>query len=419
MIKSFQIKLNARKQHVAAFEQHLKICALFYNHFLSERISAYKQSKTSLSCFAQQKTIKDIRQNFDMNNQIHTHLLQNIAKRVDLAYKNFFRRVKEKSGKAGFPRFKSIDRFKSFSYKEHGNGYKVIVDDNNFISKIKLSNIGSIKVFNKIKLPMKSKFLTGTLIKKADGYYFVVTCSFEEQSAQPIVRKNKPVYPYSNISHKSSVNKNVGIDVGIKQFLSTSDGDQFNCKQLNSEFLKIKKLNKILKNKKKQALKRNVDPKSSRRFRNAQEKLAKHYLKIARIREDFQHKVASFLIKNYQHIVIEELNIKKIIKNKFSKDFCRRIHSAAWGKFFTILEYKAENAGILVQKVPAFWTSQICAICLEINPKDLSQRIHHCEKCGVKMDRDIMAAKTILLSGLNPDALSVPRARLDHLAKAK
>lgn len=415
MIKTISLKLNARKQHIAAFAAHFKICSDFYNHFLQERISAYSENKTSLSCFQQQKSIKDIRDMLDPSRLVHTHLLQYVCKRLDLAYASFFRRVKGR-GNPGFPRFKSANRVKSFMFKEHNNGYKIIQKDD-FISKIKLTNIGSISVFNKVKLPVNAKFLTGTLSKKADGYYFTLTISYEEENKKVATSKRLPLYPYSNLSHKSVVRSDIGVDVGLKEFLSTSDGDQINCPSLQAEFIKAKRLAKALGNKKK-LIKQNIDPKSSRRFRNMQAKLAKQHLKISRIRDDFHHKAANWLIANYENIYIEELNIRRMVKKKFSRDHSRRIHSAGWSRFFSILEYKAANAGIQVQKVPAFWTSQICALCLSPNPKDLKVRTHHCLNCGAIEDRDIMAAKIILLAGTDPAKLSVPKAWLEMVAKA-
>ena len=106
-----------------------------------------------------------------------------------------------------------------------------------------------------------------------------------------------------------------------------------------------------------------------------------------------------------------------MIKNKFSRDFSRRVHSAGWSKFFSLLEYKAVNAGINVQKVQSFWTSQICAYCLSPSPKGLATRNHYCKICGVEEDRDIMSAKVIKISGVNPEKLSVPKAWLEAATK--
>lgn len=418
MIKTVLIKLNARKHQIDAFENHFAICLSFYNHFLQQRIDLYTQSKKNISCFAQQKLIKEIRQIFDPEQTVHTHILQDVCKRIHLAYQNFFRRVKENISKArkapGFPRFKN--KIKSFSFKEHKNGYEIICQDN-FISKIKISNIGKIKVFNKFKLPSDAKFLVGTLQKKADGYYFSLTYETNLDYVKP-VQKSQPLFPYSSISHKvRNAENSVGIDVGIKDFITSSDGDKISCKTLETEFDKIRKLNRIKQNKKKQLAKLNLE--SSRRLDRLNNKIAKQHLKIARIRDDFQHKVANFLISNYDEIYIEKLNIGRMIKTGFSRDFRRRIHSASWSKLFVILKYKAENANILVREVDAAWTSQICPGCLNIAPKALNTRLHDCNHCGLQEDRDVAAAKVIKISGLNPELLSVPKARLVLLAQAK
>ena len=133
----------------------------------------------------------------------------------------------------------------------------------------------------------------------------------------------------------------------------------------------------------------------------------------------FVHKTASYLVNNYNQVHCEDLNTQAIIDKGFSKDMRRRIYSAAWSKFFSFLKYKAENAGILFSQVDPRYTSQICSECKAISPKDLSVRVHKCSECKIEMCRDLNASKNILLLGLDPKALSVPKARLEKLSKAK
>jgi putative transposase len=421
MIRTIVLKLVPRKQQKAAFEHLFSICWSFYNHFLQERLDLYAKEKKSLSCFEQQKRIKDARTALDPESFVHTHLLQDVCKRIQLAYEAFFRRVREnKEGKRkkapGFPKLKKPGKYRSCTFKEHGNGYKVILKDD-LISKVKITNVGSIRVHNRVRLPQGAKFLTGTLLRKADGYYFTLTYSCSS-SLVKLIRKQQPLFPYSDISHKAVMRDSVGIDIGIKDFLSSSDRDKISCAALQREHDELKKLNRVRRNKRRQAEKHLRDPKGSRRYRNLEKKIARQHLKIARVRADFQHKVACWLLHNYHIIFIEKLNIGKILENSFSRDFSRRIHSAAWSQFFSILKYKADGYGNEVREVEPHWTSQICAYCLEPAPKALQQKEHYCPGCSYEDDRDIVSAKLIRILGYNPEALSVPRARLALEAKA-
>lgn len=125
------------------------------------------------------------------------------------------------------------------------------------------------------------------------------------------------------------------------------------------------------------------------------------HLKIARQRKDFLHKVARKYAENYSTIVVEDLNVADMIKNHH---LASSIHDAGWSKFIEILEYKAESAGARVVKVPARFTTQECHVLV---PKPLSVRIHLCPQCGYAEDRDVNAAKNILLAWTGPSACNV------------
>ena len=287
---------------------------------------------------------------------IHSQVLQNVSDRLHKSFKSFFTRVKNKE-KAGFPRFKSKDKYNSFTYPQHG--FKL---DKN---KLNLSKIGeiNIKLHREIKGKIKILTIKRTLTNKWFAYF-----SVEEEKE---IKFNKP--------------KNyIGIDVGLNSFYTDSNGNKIeNPKYLRESELKLIKTQRKLSKKNK----------NSRNKNKSILKLAKLYEKISNQRLDFLHKQAKILAHNYSNIAIEKLQIKNMIKNKH---LSKSINDASWNKFLQILSYKVEETGGQVIKInpKGTSTSQYC-ICGNKVKKSLATRIHKCNKCGIKIDRDIMSAKLI------------------------
>ena len=207
------------------------------------------------------------------------------------------------------------------------------------------------------------------LFEKNDKYYACFSCEV-----------NQNLLP--NIGNK------IGIDVGIADFVITSNGDFF--PKLDA----YRKAEKHLKYLQRQVSRRKKD---SNRRRKAVMLLAKKYEKIANQRKDMAHKVSRILINNNDMIAHEDLQIKNMVKNH---NLAKSISDASWGMLFNFLAYKASDAGRRVVAVPPAYTSQICSKCGEIVKKKLSERWHNCPICGLSMHRDVNAAKNILAIAL-------------------
>ena len=293
--------------------------------------------------------------------EVYSTVLLDVTERVDYAFQGFFRRVRTGGEKPGYPRFKSEDRYHSFTYWDF-DGWKI--ED----KKIKLSKIGSIKC--KLHRPFRGvgKCL---IVKKTSSNKWFVYIPSEVPLPTPLPKTNKQI----------------GIDVGCESFLTTSEGTKIE----NPRFLKHSK--EVLK---KRHLKLQWKKKVSNRREKARILHAKAEEHVSNQRRDFHFKVTKKLIKQFDVICIEDLT-HWIAKWKGLR---KSISDVAWFQFFNILCFKAEEAGREVVRIDPKDTSQRCRGCGKIVPKELGDRIHNCPHCGLVLDRDHNAALNILQAGL-------------------
>jgi putative transposase len=372
MMLSYKYRIYPNKLQQIQLDKNFNFCRELYNAALEERISFYKRYKKGISYGSQCSQLPDIKaiRNADCN-RLYSQSFQQILKRVDNAYKNFFRRVKLKSGAVGFPRFKSKDRsfsilFPQCDLKSGG----ITLKDNGKLRIYGIDDDISIKYHR----PFQGRCKNVMIKKTADLYYIIAVCD------------DVPL----NILPKT--NKDVGIDLGINSFITTDDGTKFHHpKPYKTSKDKLSYRNKMLASKKR----------GSKNRQKALRLLGKTYEKITNIRKDFHHKTANKIVKSYDKIYMEKLNIAGMLKASSHNVKKSNISDAGWGGFAAILKYKAENAGKLVVEVDPKNTSRMCSCCGKIK-KDLAleDRIYKCA-CGANLDRDINAAKNIKKLGMS------------------
>jgi putative transposase len=274
--------------------------------------------------------------------------------RLDKTYQAFFRRV-QRGEKAGFPRFKGRDRFHSFTFKEYGNGATL---DNGFLA---LSKIGRIAVHWSRSLEGTPK--TVTISREADGWYVAISCA------------DVPMHPLPPTGQET------GIDLGIEAFATLADGTRIltpGC---------YRKAERYLAKCQRRAARRK---KGSHRRRKAVCVLAKAHQTVRRQRQDFHHKTALALVRAFDTIYHEDLQVANMVRNHH---LAKSIQDAGWSAFLTILTFKAASAGKRVQAVDPAFTSQICSGCGAMVAKGLSVRWHSCSECGTSLHRDENAAR--------------------------
>lgn len=356
----FRYRLYPSKKQTTDLEFQLSEARNLYNAALQEKRDAWTISKKSLNYYDQASQLKEIRAE-GLCELTNFSACQDILRRVDKTFKAFFSRVK-KEKKVGFPRFKGKNQFNSFTYPTYGDGCKL--KENH---KLYLQGIGDIKV--KLHREVAGKIKTVN-VKRVCGKWYVC---FSVECEAEILPSNQ---------------ESVGIDVGLNQFATFSSGEQIrNLRFFQTAQKKLRTAQKSVARKKKGSHSRG----------KAIARVAKIHAHIFNQRQDFQHKISRLLINRFGVIVVEDLNVKGLAKGMFAK----QVADASWSSFLDKIQYKAENAGREFIRVNPNGTSQICSSCDEKVPKSLNCRVHHCEKCGLVINRDINAAKNILRLGLS------------------
>ena len=355
IIRTYKFRIYPSKSLKEKLESTLDTCRHLYNTALEQRKTAYKRCQVSLNYYDQAKELKDLELK-----HIHSQVLQDVLKRADRSFQNFFRRIKQGEEKPGYPRYKSYNRYNSFTYPQSGFS----LDKN----KIKLSKIGNIKA--KLHRQIQGTIKTCTITREINNWYVCFSCEVEHT---PLPKTNKTI----------------GVDMGLEKFVSLSNGEHIsNPRYLRQSETELKHEQRKLSRKKK----------GSNSRQKQREIVAKLHKKIYNQRNDFLHKESRKLVNAYDLIVFEDLKIKNMVKNtRLSKS----ISDACWGRFIELTTYKAESAGREVRFVNPKSTSQKCSSCGQIVKKSLSARVHRCT-CGLTLDRDTNAAINILRLGTNP-----------------
>lgn len=363
---SFKYRIYANKDTISKAENWIELCRKLYNCALAERIYAYKMGNVNLHCFEQIKELPQMKKENPEYYKIDSCTLQNVIEQLDRTYNDFFRRIKK--GKFGFPRFKGKTRYNSFTIKKQG--WKL---DKNYL---RISNIGTFKI--KLSRPIEGTIKTITIKKTSTGKWFACfNCDNVPEHKLP------------------KLNNIVGIDIGIEAFLTDSEGNKVE----NPRLLKhtLKRLRVI-----QRKLTRSNN--GSNRRKRTKYRVARYYEDIVNQRKDFHHKLANIYINNYDIIVIESLIISNMVQNN---RLARDINDCAWGKFFGILKYKAEEAGREVIQINPCNTSKTCSECGTVNQEiKLNDRKWLCKNCGTYHDRDFNAAKNIKRVGQTQQELT-------------
>jgi putative transposase len=372
---TYQYRLRPTAQQQTILENWLELLRRQYNYRLAERFNWWEQNRCDVNACPLICHLPDLKDNPDFYSQkrdlvnskrlfpecgaIHSQVLQNCVERVKKTFERWF--TGDSNGKrSGKPRFKGVGRYRSFTFPQ-------VKPDCINGKLITLPKIGALKLILHRPLPAGFTLKTATITHKADGWY--VSLSLVDTSV-PELRPDAP-----------TVDNTIGIDMGLKAFLVTSEGEEVSIPQHYRKAEKrLKRLQRKLSKKKR----------GSKRRAKAVKRVAKAHLKVGNQRKDFHHKTVNRLLSKSKFIAHEELNIKGLARTRLAKS----IGDAGWGQFLSIAAYKAARAGGgTLPKNPARTTID-CSDCGTAVPKTLSERWHICA-CGAVYDRDHNAARNI------------------------
>jgi putative transposase len=375
---TYKYRLKPTRAQRSQLEEMLELCRSVYNSTLAIRKNAYKREGKGLSLFDMQRLLPVWKANATDLRKVHSQVLQDVQVRVDLAFQAFFRRVKA-GEEPGYPRFKGKGSYDSLTYPQYGNGGVWLKGD-----VLRLSRVGEMRII--MHRPVEGKIKTITIQRSAGKWYACFSC---EVAAQPLPPSDEVV----------------GVDLGLKTFAVLSNGEKVNRKRwMKKDEQDVARLQR-----KKEKL-----PKGSIERRKAVKALNHAYQRSTNRRNNFAHQESRKLVNRYGLLVFEKLDIQDMQSNG-NRLINRGIADVAWGRFVQYSAYKAESAGRVVLAVNPRGTTQMCSGCGGIVPKDLSVRVHDCPHCGLKIDRDLNAAKNILargLASLRPGAVKAQALRL-------
>jgi putative transposase len=379
MIKTYTYKVKSTDKIVDKFDNWIGTCRFVYNCAKELKETSYKSGK-SISNYDIQKQLTDAKSEILFLNQVHSQTLQAILDRLDLAYKKYFKElkdgtvakkksdyIKKKSKNGGKINYHKLNNMCKPKWAKKGD-YKSIpfksvkLLDNGF----NLPKFGNIKVFN--FKPINGILKTGTLIREADGLYIKI-----------VVDTLIPKKPIENRDKQSIC----GVDMGITYFAVTSDGEYFDNPKILFKYLKELRIE----NRKLSRMK-----KGGNNYKKQVNKMGRLYLKIRRCRLDHHHKVTSYLANAYDFVIVEDLNITGMIKNK---NLSKHISDCSWGLFFELLKQKTE-----VIMIDPKYTSQKCSNCEHVSKENRkTQESFKCVECGNALNADYNASENINVSG--------------------
>lgn len=322
-----------------------------YNTALAERRNNWRYRGRSVRGYEQRMNLPALKRREPQFEEVHSQVLQNALIRLDRAFESFFRRVREGARKPGYPRFKSAERYRSFTYPQAA-AFRILAGSD----KIRLSGLGNVKL--RYHREMVGMPKTATVVRYPSGKWYVcISCEVPDT----------PVNDAAQLT---------GFDLGLTNYLTSSDGT------VVGPLRAVRKAEKRIKREDRK-LSRKVT--GSKRREKQRIKRARAHERVANRRRDFLHKASRQVVDTYEGFAFEKLRVRNMLKNH---SLAKAIADAGWSTFLNMVAYKAERAGKPFVLVDPRGTTQECSGCETLVKKELKQRMHQCCGCELVLPRD-------------------------------
>lgn len=378
MNRSYKYRLYPSEQDKEGLEKHLDLCRQVYNHFLEE----LNEAEEIPSRYELQKQLPQLKQDWEELQQVHSKVLQMVLKQLYDNLKSLSEQ-KKKGHKVGKLRYKGEGWFKTIEYNQ--SGFKLEKTDNR-LDRLKLSKIGEVPIRRHRELEGEVK---GVILKRDSAGDWYAIFQTEQEKSETGTTESENV-------------EAVGIDLGIEKFIVDSDGNRIqHPKNVEKAEERLKKVQRNLSRKEE----------GSNNYEKQRKRVASLHKRVKNRRMDFLHKLSNAYVRNYDKIVLEDLNISDMVQGETNS---KNTLDSGWRTFIQLLLYKAENAGTEVVLVDPKNTSKECSQCGVKTDKKLWQREHSCPSCGYTTDRDYNAAQNILGKGLAEDTPAETATSTEH-----
>ena len=395
MLRAYKYFLRPTADQHIALDGIRRLCCELYNAGLQERRDAWHTSKKSISFKQQSAQLPSVRSERPDANTVYAQVLQDVLRRLNKTFSGFFRRVKA-GQKPGYPRFRSARRYDSFTFPQlsrsnrsselSAGGVELLPN-----GRLRVHDVpGEVKV--KWHRPWLGRSKTATFKREGARWYLVLTC---EQDAL--------------VDPLSETGLTAGIDVGLTDFatLDVARGAvALPAAEQPASIANPRHLRAAAESLTRAQQRMTHRRRGSARRATARALFAKQHAHVANARRDFHHKLALDLVRRFDRIAVEKLDIKGMLSEekdeeatarskKQRRGLRRSIGDAGWGQFLSILAYKAESAGREFREPNARGTTKECSGCGAMVPKELWERMHRCPCCSLVMPRDRNAARNI------------------------
>lgn len=360
-------RLYPTKKQEAILLVQMELCRRLYNKALWKRKGIYERTGQRITYPEQCRWLPGLKKEIAAYAAISPGVLENVLKRVDLAFRGFFRRVKAKEN-PGYPRAKGAGAYKSLTIPR-SREFKVVWDGKGRFGKLSFKSLSGLRVRMHRPFPEDATVRRVTIKQEGSGRWYAIF--------------GWDIKDYRALEHPSP-EASVGLHPGLVAYLSTDGGEVYEPHEaFKRHRRKLARRQRRLSRKKK----------GSHRCNKSRILVARQHEKIRDSRKDYMHKLSCELVERYGQIFVNRFDVQGMVSGDGLKSLKVKVLDAAWSDLLYMLRFKAEKAGGVYVEVEAKNAAQECSGCGEVVRKDLSVRVHSCPQCGLEAPRGVNAAR--------------------------